>query len=274
MEGENREERNLPGGEQTINPLGTMATLQVSDLSGEAYVTQDVLSYATRFNTITSAKDFLTDCRLVATRHVRRDDGSEVERCTFLDEDESRTYTVDFDELVIAGGIGKDVLNLNQADNATNRFLKEESEKLDRGERPLVMSFPQMVKWFGNPANKSPLKDVKEVVVSGSGDSASVAVGLLLGYEPGSDRMPVSMDRVEKVYWLGQDIPSKEEWLKNIRTRYAQVGLEFPREKIEAYYSRIVPLKGKAADAFNYNDGRVTVDGDNATRVEADLYIA
>jgi hypothetical protein len=277
MEGVDREERNLPGGQQTINPLGTMATLQVSDLSGEAYVTQDVLAYATRFNTITSAKDFLTECRLIATKHVRREDGSEVERCTFLDEEESKTYTVDFDELVIAGGIGKDVFNLKGADEVTQRFTERQKEKLNNGERPTVMSFPQMIEWFGNPANKSPLKGVKEVVVSGSGDSANVAVGLLLGYEPGADRMPVSMDRVEKVYWVGQDIPSKEEWLKNIRTRYAQVGLEFPRERVESYYSRIVPLAGKVNDVdagFNDAEEKVNVFREGESRLQADLYIA
>ncbi len=152
------------------------------------------------------------------------------------------------------------------------------------------MSFPQMVEWFGNPSVQSPIEGVKTAVVSGSGDSANVAVGLLLGYEPGSNRMPVALDRVEKIYWIGQDIPSKEEWLKNVRARYAQVGLELPREEIEGYYSRIIPVgESKVSDVVvkNASSGntvfgsgelnnteQVRVLSNDGVDVSADLYIA
>jgi hypothetical protein len=108
LEGEDREARNLPGTEQTINPLGSMATLQVSDVSGESYVTQDVLAHATRFNAATATENFATQFTIVGTETVRRSDGVEVTRCSFLDTQRNQLHTIDTDSLTIAGGIGKD----------------------------------------------------------------------------------------------------------------------------------------------------------------------
>ena len=279
MEGENRNDRNLPGTEQTINPLGTMATLQVSDLSGESYVTQDVLANATRFNTITATDNFLTECTLISNETVTRFDGTNVARCTFIDTNRNQLCTIDTDNLVIAGGIGKDAFRFSEADEFTASLLRRETEKIAQGIRPAVMSFPQMISFWGSSSNPSPLRGVKTAAISGSGDSANVAAGIILGYEPGADRMPVALDRVDTLYWIGQSIPTKEEWLTSVRARYAQVGLELPRD-IEGYYSRIVPIpnnKVEDIEILSYSTSkpdRVRLSQTNASDLSVDLYVA
>jgi len=273
LEGEDREARNLPGTEQTINPLGSMATLQVSDVSGESYVTQDVLAHATRFNAATATENFATQFTIVGTETVRRSDGVEVTRCSFLDTQRNQLHTIDTDSLTIAGGIGKDAYRFAERDFITDQNLQVEKQKLERGERATVMSFPEMISWWGNPDVSSPLKGVETAVISGTGDSANVAAGILLGYEPGANRMPVAIDRVKTLYWIGQNIPSKEQWLDQVRARYAQVGLEFPREEIESYYARIVPVpETKVTDVIVSGD-EVIVTNDDGPEIEADIYI-
>ena len=258
----------LPGTAQTLNTFTEFATMQPSDTSGISYSYQTALARNTRTNFFLSGKA-ITQTELQRIRPTDTEGEIELE---FLDKKTNKLMQVRTSRLVLGSGLGKELTRLNEEDSLTTRILAEEQGKYENGEDAQVMSFSQFVQQMSGHTNPFPQRGMKTVIMSGPGDSGNVIAGMLLGYETQYGKTTMQLDNVEKIIWLGQDIPTKEEFLQTVRTRYSQVGLEFPREQIEGYYARIQPVSARSEE-LRRNNGAIVVVDDNGIRHEGDHFI-
>lgn len=233
----------VPGSAQSLNSFGKHSVMQSSDTGNESYPYQSTIADTARVNFFLSGKAMVNTELL---RIVENND-PEIEGKLILelyDKDTQEMLRVATDRVINSTGLGEEADLLNPDDKITRTILAEEKQKFERGEDALVMSYSQMVRRMGDPTNPFPMKGMKRIVLSGNGDSANVLAGILLGYESQVGKTATQLDSVEEIIWIGQNIESKEKFLEQVRVRYAQIGLEFPRGQIEKYYSRIRPIPG------------------------------
>lgn len=267
---EKRGEEYLPGTNQTLNTFTEFATMQPSDTTAMSYSFQTALARNSRVNFFLSGKAMME----VELQKVKQNPNKEESELIleYIDKESGRILEVKTDRLILASGLGKEITRLNENDSETKRILVEEEAKMENLNNPKVIPFTKFVEWMTNQQNAFPQKDFKKVIISGSGDSGAVIAGMLLGYEGQYGKTTMQLDSVEEIIWLGQSIESKEQFVENVRLRYSQVGLEFPRERIENYYSRIKPISSKS-ETLKRNGENIVVIAEDGTRHEGDHFI-
>lgn len=238
---EEADKPHLPGTSQSLNSAGNHAVMHSSDTGMESYPYQSTLSDTARVNFFLAGKAVVN----ASVERVRQNpDGENGGRLIveFLDNNTGEVLEVATDRITFSTGIGEEVDRLDPSDPTTRKILAEEKEKAKQGGDARVQSLSEFGTRMSDSTNPFPMKGMKRLVLSGKGDSAAVIAGIALGYESQVGKTSSQLDSVEQILWIGQDLVSKEEFLENCRVRYAQIGLEFPRDKFENYYHRITPI--------------------------------
>ena len=256
---ERRNKKHLPGTNQSLTNFGEFATIQPSDFGGEAYPHQSTTSDSARVNFFLSGRA-IVDCKteriILNPDYNSRDEtgGKYLVECYDRGEDKVRQLATD--RVVFTSGLGEERIGLNEQDETTTEIIAEEKEKFANGEDAKVMSFEEFTSKMGDESIPYPMQGIKNLIISGDGDSAVVIAGIALGYESQIGKTTTQLDSVEAITWIGPKWLTKEEFCEKARARYHWVGLEFPREQFEEYYHRINPVK----DGRAYELER---DGDN-----------
>ncbi len=94
---------------------------------------------------------------------------------------------------------------------------------------PRVMTFEDFVRLLSKSEDPKQFIKNKTVSVVGTGDSANVAIEFMLGYAAKNAYGLSSAQTLgpKKIFWLGQSARSCEQFIADIRSRYAQIGTGF-----------------------------------------------
>jgi hypothetical protein len=85
-----------------------------------------------------------------------------------------------------------------------------------------ILTFGQ---FMARMANTWPLRGLRRVAVVGGGDSAKCAAESLLGIAPQPFMAAAALDRVERVDWYADQLPTTcDDWQQQIRGRYQAIG--------------------------------------------------
>jgi len=85
-----------------------------------------------------------------------------------------------------------------------------------------ILTFPQFMQRM---AGVWPLRGLRRVAVVGNGDSAKCAVESCLGIAPQPFMAAVALDRVDRIDWYSDTLPTTcEGWQQDIRGRYQAIG--------------------------------------------------
>lgn len=268
---EQRDKPYLPGTEQALNTFEEHAVLQPADIESLTYSPQSSVSDPARMNFFLAGRA-ITDAKLEKIRK-NNEGGLGKYILEVFDKETGKMLTIKTDRVIFSSGLGVETANLDRNDTRTQTILREEKSAFEEGKDAKVMSFKELSIRLADNTNPFPIRGMKTVAVSGSGDSSLVAMGLMLGYERRLSKTPMQIDRVEKIYWLGAKCPTKEEFVQNVRTRYARVGLDLPRKDIEDYYSRIVPVQEVKANRLSRSGDKILVEDSSGNVYEVDHYI-
>ena len=172
------------------------------------------------------------------------------------DRDSGERFMVRSDNVVIASGLGEEKAR-TFGDKKTQGFMEQEQARLARGEDSLILTAEQLIREIDSGNRDFPLKGKAKIAVVGNGDGARVVVGKLLGYEPRNDKSVTQLDFIESVDWFGQTADTLEEFVGQERLRYAQLGLEFPRESNSGRFSRVTAIDSRATQLMIPADNRI-----------------
>jgi hypothetical protein len=85
-----------------------------------------------------------------------------------------------------------------------------------------VVTFAQFMQRM---AGRWPLRGLRRVAVVGGGDAGKCAVESLLGIAPQPCMAAAALDRVDRIDWYAEDLPTScDGWQQNIRGRYQAIG--------------------------------------------------
>jgi hypothetical protein len=85
-----------------------------------------------------------------------------------------------------------------------------------------ILTFGQ---FMARMATVWPLRGVRRAAVVGGGDSAKCAVESLLGIAPQPFMAAAALDRVDRIDWYSDQLPSScDDWQRDIRGRYQAIG--------------------------------------------------
>jgi hypothetical protein len=287
-----REKPNRPGTAGSINPLGDKAVLQLSDVSGQTYPSQDDLSDAVRVN------QFLSTQMALNTEVTEIDRSGKRAKITMTDTETGEEFIVRADQAYLTTGLGEERIGLDTDDEPTQEILNEEREKAEAGEQPQVLTFPEFMSRITDKSERFPLKDIEDITFVGWGDSTRVALEAVLGYGPEDDRNSMQLDRVKEVNVIGDDVPvTREEYLDRLgnnlrrdetgpgeRPRYAQLADEWPRpnvenqegfEELDEYNFRVNPIQGRGERLRRTGEGgsKIGVGGTFIGGANSDLVV-
>lgn len=276
-----RDKPHVPGTDQSLTTFTEYAAVQPSDFGGESYPYQDSTATAARVNMFLTGRCLAhTDIQAVLLNPEFGINTPDKPRYIVeaFDMTLKRVREIKTDRVVFPTGVGKEATRLNERDLQTKQILKQEKEKVNRGEEAVVYGSVDFNIRLGDETKPFPLRGIKKVILSGEGDSTFVIAGLLLGYESQIGKTTTQLDSIEEIIWLGQSIPSKEEVMACIRARYHWVGLDFPREKFEEYYHRIKPVPDVRSSRLERIENGIRViainsESDFETSYEGDVFV-
>lgn len=231
----------LPGTEGSLNTLGRGA-VQQSDLTGEAYGSQDRLADAVRMNHALVSR-VVNRTEVVAVRDSADETLPGRMQVEMRDTQTGEIFFLQTDRVVLTTGLGEPRTGLEQADPASQDLVARNLDQFERTGRSKIMLLEQAVQRLGDKHEPFPLRDMGEVAVVGPGDSGAIVAEYLLGYGPAPRKSVAGLDRVEKVHWIGQKSKTREDF--DVRQRYKMLGLEMPREHAPDYTTRIEPAEGR-----------------------------
>jgi hypothetical protein len=230
----------LPGTEDSLNTLGRGA-VQQSDLTGEAYGTQDTLADAIRINQSLVSR-IMNRAEIIGIHDGDPDLPGDM-KVEIRDTETGEKYILRTDRVVTTTGLGEPRTGLENADPETQNLVERELTSFSRTGRSRIMLLEQAVERLGDEHDPFPLRGMEEVGVIGPGDSGAIVAEYLLGYGPEPRKSVAQLDRVKKVIWVGQKGETREDF--HVRQRYGMLGLEFPRKHVPEYAARIEPAAGR-----------------------------
>jgi len=261
---------NLPGVDGELNSLGPYAVVQQSDLTGSAFGDQSSIGLAVEINH-TLAGGVVTHTMLNRWAAVTTETGEQRTILELQRGDTGDKAIVQTGRLVSARGFqkprcafearpGEDAPAIEAAvATRTQEILAQERDKANSGERSQYRLFPRFMADMGDRSAPFPLQAIKTVAVLGAGDSGCVTVQALLGYGPSASRSPLTLDRVLRVDWYGQESLTKEEYARDKSVPYQLLAGEFRRESEPTRPFRVQPFKDKAAGLDRDEQGRLCV---------------
>lgn len=266
--------RPLPG-EGNLNQLPELP-IQVTDLSASKYPTSGDLGRALvagAYANVTSHPNVKLLLQTDVERVSKNDNGTTEYRLAvkFQDGQTEHRVVMNTSSVVIAGGLGLPGYPKEFVDflSKNPRFLtsRDPAKQL-----PKVMTFEDVFRTLAASDNPRKFFEGKKVDVIGTGDSANVLIEFLLGYAPdaaygksdGQNR-PVDMIR-----WIGQSAKTCEQFIKDARSRYAQIGTGFRSSSpntpaiLQGIPAKAATLTPKGPDNFylKLEDGQLIGDSD------------
>lgn len=261
---------NLPGVDGELNSLGPYAVVQQSDLTGNAFGDQSSIGLAVEINHAL-AGGVVSHTMLNRWAAVTTEAGEQRIILELQRSDTGDKAIVQTGRLVSARGFqrarcafearpGEDAPAIEAAvGTRTQEILAQERDKANSGERSQYRLFPRFMADMGDRSAPFPLQAIKTVAVLGAGDSGCVTVQALLGYGPSASRSPLTLDRVLRVDWYGQESLTKEEYARDKSVPYQLLAGEFRRESEPTRPFRVQPFKDKAAGLDRDEQGRLCV---------------
>ena len=242
---EDREILGLPGTKGNINPLGTWANLQLPDISGLQYATQEQLGRVVAHDNF-SVMNGIVDAEVVKIRRNQNAQQPGMYEIEFEDKDTAKRSFLYTDIGVQATGLGKDTFGIGQISPITEAFIERERKKFNEGlETPRLFTFPQLLEWTTNNRTLFPLEDFRDGVgLIGSGDSAKVIIENLVQVAAEAGKSSAQLDFIPEIVVLGSFEKLKEDLVKTNRCRYARAFLEFTRED-GTVFARVKSVNGK-----------------------------
>lgn len=241
-----RKQTELPPIPGTTSNLNTLApgVMAIPDMVTETYPGADTFGRTVRLNHALNGNRFGLGLELVCFTPDQgpASSGLPGQVSAVVRTKDGIEYTIRTDTLIATTGIGEP--KLGRFDEATRDLIREQQDLANQGKRPVVMTYADYYKWIHK--EKFPFKDIKKMAVIGAGDSGCTAIGTALGYEPRSDGSVIQLDTVEQLTWFGQNAQDNVDFLQNTRARYAQIGLEFPRNENQERAYRIRPTEEEA----------------------------
>jgi hypothetical protein len=119
-----------------------------------------------------------------------------------------------------------------------------------------ILTFPQFMQRMGG---MWPLRGVRRAAVVGAGDSAKCSVESLLGIAPQPFMAATALDRVERIDWYSDQLPTTcEDWQQQIRGRYQAIGRYLRPDRFGARRLTVVSRRARpvALPGTGLIDGR------------------
>lgn len=224
--------RNRPGGPGLAGDLGANlnflpgAPIQAANVSTTEFQTNTDMAFVIRL-ALAQYADVAPDAKVTAVGEYRGD-GME------LDIDGRRTLSAG--RIIDARGLG-DPDGQNLANGTT------------------VVTFPQ---FMHRMAGRWPLRGLRRVAVVGGGDAGKCAVESLLGIAPQPFMAAAALDRVDRIDWYAEELPTScEAWQQDIRGRYQAIGRHLRADRSGA---RRLTVLDRRAQAVNL-PGIALIDG-------------
>lgn len=247
----------IPGTKGALNDLGDHAVMQESDVGNLSYDSQAPLARANEVNCRLSGGQIMNETRVLSCRQDPRTNELIV---TSIDEKTGELYTTKHERMVYMGGLGDEIVGLDEDDPETAEILSEAREELARGEIPQVLTFPMYEKIASDRADAFPLDGIKDAVVVADGDGTRIIAGALLGHEYPVGKQSTQLHFLNKLTWIGQPAKTRKEYFGKERPRYVTVGQDFPRtDEADNYYSRIETKPGLRAARLRRNGRKIEV---------------
>lgn len=255
---EDRDILGLPGTAGNINPLGTFAPLQVPDISGQQYPTQERLGRTVSHNNFNSM-NLMVNAEVKKIRRNKNPDTKGVYEIEFEDINQQKRFTIFTDIPVQATGLGRETFGIKSPSASTRRFLEQQQETFDEGiEMPRAFTFLQFLEMTTGNRTLFPLEEFREGAgLIGSGDSAKVIIEYLAGVAGEAGKSTAQLDFVPEIVVFGSFDQLRDDLLKNNRCRYARGFLEFQREDGRVF-ARVRSVQGKVV-GFEETENGVAV---------------
>lgn len=242
---EDRDALGLPGTSGNINPMGTWAPLQVPDISGQQYPTQERLGRVVSHDNFNSM-NLMVDVEVKKIRRNKDPNKKGLYEIEFEDVNQQKRFTIFTDIPVQATGLGRETFGVKSPSVSTRQFLKGQQEKFDEGiEMPRAFTFLQFLEMTTENQTLFPLEEFRKGVGRiGSGDSAKVIIEYLAGVGGEAGKSTAQLDFVPEIVVFGSFDQLRDDLLKSNRCRYARGFLEFQRED-GGVFARVRSVQGK-----------------------------
>lgn len=256
----------VPGNPGNLNPLGPHAVVQLPDITGDTYATQEAFATAIRANKLMANPTLLnaTATKYEIIPESKRINSNAKYKVTieYSGPGGAKNLTIVTDQIRQLTGNGEEAFPfLDAGDTQTTEIISKAREEFASGVIPLVMHSSWAYKLLGDRSNPFPRRAFTgDVAVAGANDSAKTNIENLLGYAP-QNRGPIQLDWPSNITWIGQDAANKSAYLKTSRVRYGALSLDFPRTNYG--YNRIDPENGKVVRLRRDTD----FDGNTTIRV-------
>ncbi|MEU4218936.1 hypothetical protein [Actinoplanes sp. NPDC026623] len=118
-----------------------------------------------------------------------------------------------------------------------------------------IVTFPQFMQRM---AGLWPLRGLRRVAVVGGGDAGKCAVESVLGIAPQPFMAAAALDRVDRIDWYDQDLPTNcAAWQQDIRGRYQAIGRHLRPDRSGARRLTVLPRRARVVGL----PGMAVIDG-------------
>ncbi len=233
----------LPG-EGNINELPNLP-IQVSDLSAVKYPTAGDLGGALVTGLYSATLkypniDVLFSSQVKDFKYARGEFRSQVKV-------PGGEVKIKSSRLSIATGVGTPRLPEQVAKDLRKDRSLIKTNKIEKA-LPRVITFENFIRALSQSSDPKKYIADKNISVVGVGDSANVTIEFMLGYAV-DNAYGISNAQTlgpKNIYWIGQDRESCEEFIEDIRSRYAPIGTGF-RSSSENVEAIIKPISNRLA---------------------------
>lgn len=119
-----------------------------------------------------------------------------------------------------------------------------------------IYNFPDFMRLMTEPF---PLQRVRRVAVLGGGDSAKCAVEALIGVGPQSSMTIPVLDRVDRIDWYAEKLPTDcEGWRNRVRGRYQAIG---PSLRPDRFGDRLINVITRKGSPIGLPGGGTIING-------------
>lgn len=237
----------IPGTEGSLNELGKYATVQPSDYGYSAYQNQIDLSHAIKDNLVLLGTS-MAEVKVVEVARNTNPQKKGILKIKLQNLENEEFAYIYADRTVEISGVGEPLYAYTDtSDVETSDIIAQEKEVFESKKgKPKVLHFNDFIQYSHQPDNPFPLEGIKDVVIVGDNDSALVAWGILMGYEPVPGKTVRQITETPRITIVAPDAPtSREEMLSKVRPRYSQVANELLRDKDEQAFYTTRGRKGK-----------------------------
>lgn len=265
--------RPLPG-EGNINELPGLP-IQVSDLTAVKYPSANDLGASLVSGLYAAVREYPNVEVLFNTKAYafvdKPSDQSMTESLVVKNASSAQDFRVDAQKVIVSTGLGDPILPPKVVESLKRKPALKESIK---GKPPRVLTFEDMIRLIAESNDPMSFFKDKKVGIAGKGDSANVFIEFLLGYAPqaGYGRSSAQTGKPGKIFWIGQDKKTCEEFIADARSRYNAVstGFKSSSANIEAL---IKPFKNKLADVEERGANKVDAELDGGEKISGLDYI-